>query len=52
MGQIAENQKKMIEEYKKQNKELQSIAPKGQGAPAAAPSPAAAPAPAAPAKKP
>lgn len=46
MVQIGENQKKMIEEYKKQNKDLQAIAPKGQGA-----APGAAPA-AAPAKKP
>ena len=51
MVQIAENQKKMIEEYKKQNKELQDIAPKGQGAAPAAPAAAPAPAAGAPAAK-
>ncbi len=45
MGQIEENRKKMIEDYRKQNKDLQQAAPKGQGAAAA---PATAPA----AKKP
>jgi invasion protein IalB len=48
LGMIAENQKKMVEEYKKQNEELQKLTPGGAKAPAAA---AAAPA-AAPAKKP
>jgi invasion protein IalB len=47
---IAENQKKMVEEYKKQNEELQKMTPGGAKAPAAAPA-AAAPA-ASPAKKP
>jgi invasion protein IalB len=46
MGQIEENRKKMIEDYRKQNKDLQQVAPKGQGpAPAAAPAAATGPAP-------
>ncbi len=48
MGQIEENRKKMIEDYRKQNQDLQKVAPKG----GAAPAPAAAPAGTAPAKKP
>ncbi len=48
MGQIEENRKKMLDEYRKQNQDLQKVAPKGQGAPAAAAAPATQPA----AKKP
>lgn len=46
MGQIEENRKKMIEEYRKQNQDLQKVAPKPQGA-----APAATPAAGAPAAK-
>jgi hypothetical protein len=37
MQQIAENQKKAIEEYQKQNKELQGMMPRPEGGPAGAP---------------
>jgi invasion protein IalB len=51
---LDQNRKAAIEEFRKQNKDLQAVAPKGAAAPAptatAAPAPAAAPA--APAKKP
>jgi invasion protein IalB len=44
MGQIEENRKKMLEEYRKQNQDLQKVAPKsGQAPTAAAPGGAAAP---------
>ena len=46
---LMESRKKAVEEFRRENKELQLIVPKGQGAPAVA-TPAATPAPAA--KKP
>ena len=49
---LDENRKQVIDEYRKQNKELQMVAPRAQAAPAATPAAAPAAAPAAPAATP